>query len=135
MTYTEEFFSFPMRIYDGVSLRKALKQEEDMMIPMDGEWVQGTVRLPIEEVKGWFDVFSKGRKADEVEEEGFDSVVVLTYSMGEYECMWTREKFEAEMDKFYERHLEDIKVKLEKELLYENELNKRVRGAEAATTE
>lgn len=128
MTYTEEFFSFPMKIYDGVSLKKALKQEEDMMIPLDGEWVEGVVRLPVEEIKGWFDVFSKGRKVEEVEREGFDSTIVLTYTMGEYECMWSRERFEAEADHFYDRHLADIKVKLEKELVYENELNERVHG-------
>lgn len=116
MKYTEERFEFPMKIYDGFSLRKAMKKEEDTDVAMDGDWVEGRIKLPVEEIMGWFDTFSKGRSIDDVFKEGFDAIVVITYSMGEFECTWNKEKFEKELNTFYEKYRDNRRQDIEEEV-------------------
>lgn len=126
MNYTEQKFTFPMKIYDGLSLRQAIKREEATEVAEEADWVQGVCRIPIEEIKAWFDVFSKGKTIDEVLQEGFDSTIIVTNTMGEFECTWPRKRFERELDEFHDKYIVAMKLKLEEEMVYEKELNARV---------
>lgn len=105
--YTDKFFKFPVRIHDGVSLSRALRESimreednEEESPPLNTDWVQGWAKINIEEIKGWVDHFAMGRKTGNVAKEGFDQTVILTSSLGEFTCMWDRKRLEEEINKF-----------------------------------
>lgn len=104
MKYSDQFFKFPIKVYETTSVRRALKEEEATDIPHDGDWVIGYVRMPywaLDEMC-WYDVFTKGKEVAEVADKGFDATFVMHLKYGEFECTWSREKFEKELDKFTE---------------------------------
>lgn len=109
MTYTDRYFKFPVKIYDGFSVQKAIMIEdkkfndnpESIDKPELPDWVVGYARIPLKEIQCWIDYFSEGRETSEVAKEGFDLTMVETKSLGKFECMWKREKFEEELNKFY----------------------------------
>lgn len=110
MKYTDKWFKFPVRIYDGFSVTKAIMVEDKKFQdnPGDAEpeipdWVEGYARIPLEQITSWIDFYSEGRETAEVAKEGFDLTMVETRTLGKFECTWKREKFEKELDNFYER--------------------------------
>lgn len=114
MNYIDKYyFTFPMKVYDGFSLRRAKQREEDTDVPTDGEWAEGICRLPIDEIEGWFDVFSKGRTVEDVYENGFDYTIILTKTKGEFECTWPRKRFEKEFEEAMERYQNCVKNDLQ----------------------
>lgn len=102
--FTEDFFSFPIKVYDGFSLKKAMEQEErdstDEPVPID--WVVGWVKIPVRDLPKmmWHDGFSRERKVEEVANEGFDLTIVVTDVYGEFVCTWPRKKFEDKLNEF-----------------------------------
>lgn len=111
MSYTDRFFEFPIRIYDGFSLEKAWRREdeklrtslEDIDEPEKGDWVKGKVRLPHKEIICWMDHFEEGTPVSDVSDKGFEMTLVLTKKLGTFECMWKKERFEQELNKFIDR--------------------------------
>ncbi len=110
MKYTDKWFKFPVRIYDGFSVHKAILIEdkklsdnpEEVERPEEVDWVQGFARIPLYEIASWIDYYSEGRETSDVANEGFDLTMVETKTLGKYECVWKRQKFEEELNKFYD---------------------------------
>jgi hypothetical protein len=105
MKFTDRFFEFPIKIYDGFSLKKAMEQEEALDAPVDADWVRGYIKIPAAAITDiyWYDVFSKGRTVEEIADKGFDATAIVHPDLGEFECTWRREKFENELNSFVER--------------------------------
>lgn len=111
MKYTERFFRFPVRIYDGFSVHKAILVEEKKLNespenvdrPETPDWVMGYARIPSSEIRYWMDYYSEGRETGDVAKEGFDLTLVETRNLGKFECTWKRERFEEELNNFYEK--------------------------------
>lgn len=116
MKYTDGLFEFPVRIYDGLSLRKALKQEEDMEIPIDGDWVEGSVEIPFGEIKGLIDYFSKGRSLEDVYKDGFDCCLVMTMNFGDYICLLPKKEFKRRLNEFASKYSMDIEEMVEERM-------------------
>ena len=101
--FTDDFFGFPIKLYDGFSLKKAMEQEDkegvDAPVPID--WVVGMVKLPAKDLLRlmWHDGFTRDRTVSDVAENGFDVTTVICEPHGEFMCTWPRKKFE---DKFCE---------------------------------
>lgn len=115
MKYTEKFFKFPIRVYDGFSLSKAMVKEEKKFETQDVDtiegpeqvdWALGWVKLPYKQIVSWMDYFSEGRSTGEVAETGFDMTMIYTRDLGNFESTWKRSKFEEEINKFYENNYE-----------------------------
>lgn len=112
--YSEKFFKFPIRVYDEFSLVKAMVKEDrnfseakdpdEIDGPEKGDWVMGFARVPYKEILGWVDHFEEGTNVKDVHEKGFDMTMVLTRTMGRFECIWKREKFESKLNEFVEKN-------------------------------
>lgn len=105
--FTDDFFAFPIKIYDGFSLKKALEEEDkegvDGPVPID--WIVGYVRLPAKDLHKmmWHDGFSRDRTVSDVAENGFDVTTVVHDNYGEFMCTWPRKKFEDKLNEFMEK--------------------------------
>lgn len=124
MKYTDTLFSFPVKIYDGFSVRKNIKREElimdDLDAPLPDDWVEGVAEVPLKEIQGYVDHYSAGRKVEEVAKEGFDSLLVMTFTMGDFVCTLTRKQFKERLNTFaekYEKMIEQMADKLIEEKL------------------
>lgn len=117
MKYTDGMFEFPIRIYDGFSVRKARKREEElnMDVTEDGEWVEGAAEIPLNQYEGCYDFFQSGRTMEDVADNGFDGTIILTKTMGEFICTWRREKFKARINKFAEGYVDTIENHVEEQ--------------------
>lgn len=108
MKFTEGYFAFPIKIYDGSSLGKAQKLEDIIDIPTTADWIAGMVKLPgrefIENRIFWHDGFSRDRGVEEVASEGFDLTVVCTDLYGDFTCTWDRKKFEEKLNEFIAKY-------------------------------
>jgi hypothetical protein len=105
--FTDDFFGFPIKIYDGFSLKKALEEEDkegvDGPVPID--WIVGQVKLPAKDLHKlmWHDGFSRDRIVSDVAENGFDVTIVVSDIHGEFMCTWPRKKFEDKLNEFMEK--------------------------------
>ena len=105
--FTDDYFGFPIKIYDGFSFKKALEEEDkegvDGPVPID--WVMGHVKLPAKDLHKlmWHDGFSRDRPVSEVAEHGFDLTIVVCEPHGEFICTWPRKKFEEKLNEFYDK--------------------------------
>jgi hypothetical protein len=105
--FTDDFFSFPIKVYDGFSLKKAMEAEDkdttEAPVPID--WVTGWVKIPAKDLHRmmWHDGFSRERTVEEVAKEGFDLTIVVNDNYGDFVCTWPRKKFEQKLDEFMEK--------------------------------
>lgn len=116
MKYTDGLFSFPVRIYDRLSIRRAAKREEDLDIPMDGEWVEGTIRIPFNEVKGIMDYYSKGREISDVEKDGFDCCIVMTNTLGDFIANVPQDSLMSSLNSFVDWYYKEVESMAVQEL-------------------
>lgn len=118
--FTEEYFVFPIKIYDGYSLKRAMKQEEESENegPVPVDWVLGHVRIPGRDMYKaiWHDGFSRERTVSEVADKGFDLTVVLSDVYGDFVCTWPRKKFEAKLDEFMEKYEEALRASMKEQI-------------------
>jgi hypothetical protein len=110
MKFTDRFFTFLIKMYDGFSLRKAIEKEEsdeNIEGPIPADWVTGIARIPGKEIKkgrlGWHDGFSRERTVEQAANEGFDQTSVMSLNYGEFLCTWPRKKFEEKLNEFMEK--------------------------------
>lgn len=106
MKFTEQFFKFPIILYDAFALdRAARKEEEDdeILSALPVAYAIGAARVPLNEIQGWYEHWVRGRTIDDILRDGFDCTRVLTKTLGEYNCSWNIKKFEQKMDEFEER--------------------------------
>lgn len=124
MTFSEGLFKFPIKVYDAFSVTKAIAKEDkkldaalsseiDDLEPEPTDWVKGYIRIPVQEIKAWTDIFSDGENVKEIADKGFSETMVITKSLGNHCCLWPREKFEKELDAFVERYEKGIKTIVE----------------------
>jgi hypothetical protein len=110
--FTDKFFKFPIKVYDGFSVKDSERKEEDMGVPVEALWYKGWAKIPVRELeKGrfyWFDAFSKGAN---VEKDGMDMTIVCFDKFGNFSCVWPRELFEKKLDEFMAKW--EIKTKNE----------------------
>ena len=106
--FTDDFFAFPIKVYDGFSLKKAMDEEDKVgtEAPVPIDWVAGWVRIPVKDLPKmmWHEGFSRERSVKDVAEEGFDLTIVITDSYGEFVSTWPRKKFEAKLDDFMAKY-------------------------------
>lgn len=106
--FTDDFFTFPIKVYDGFSLKKAMEEEDkdatEAPVPID--WVAGWVKLPVRDLPKmmWHDGFSRERSVKDVAEQGFDLTIVVTDVYGDFVCTWPKKKFEAKLDEFMSKY-------------------------------
>ncbi len=106
--FTDDFFTFPIKVYDGFSAKKAMEQEDkdttDEPVPID--WVAGWVKIPVRDLPKmmWHDGFSRERRVEDVANDGFDLTMVVTDIYGDFTCTWPRKKFEAKLDEFMSKY-------------------------------
>lgn len=116
MKFTDGLFEFPVRIYDGFSVRKAIKDEETTDIPQNADWVLGYAEIPINEYEGCHDYFDRGRSVQEVATEGFDGTIIMTKHMGDFISVWDRKKFRDRINAFAEEYLKKVELQAQEEL-------------------
>lgn len=105
--FTDEFFEFPVKVYDSFSLRKVEEEEDSMNLRLDMDWVSGKAKVHVHDLlKGFYyqESFS-GKTVEEVKEEGFDYTSVFVTEYGEFICTWPIRKFEAKINDFMAKHL------------------------------
>jgi hypothetical protein len=122
MKYTDGLITIPVRIYDGFSIRRAIKKEEDIDMPVDGDWVAGKAKIPFQKIVGLIDYFSVGRSPEDVAGEGFDCCLVLTEGFGDFIATIPLKEFEDKLNRFADRYDEQIDEMVAKEL-EDKELN------------
>jgi hypothetical protein len=113
MKFTDKFFRFPIKIYDGVSARKMIKKELKNLDTLgdedeeeDIDWVQGDVKIPFWGLENLFyhEGYTPGRSTEDVAKNGFDLTYVSHTVYGDFECMWDMKKFEDRLNAFVEKH-------------------------------
>lgn len=110
MKFTSEYFMFPIKVYDGVSLRELMKNKEEFgeETREEADWIAGKVRIPLKEFLKhrvwWHEGYSKSMTVADVAKEGFDVTVVYVERMGEFTCTWTMKEFEDRLNRAIERY-------------------------------
>jgi hypothetical protein len=104
MEFTREFFSVPIRIYNGSDYRMAEEQERLCGVPSDPAWVVGKAKLHRSVFEAgrlyWYEGFSRDLSVEEVEESGFDLTIICTQDYGEFICSWKKVEFEKRLNEF-----------------------------------
>lgn len=108
MSYVKDnFFKFPVKMYDLYSMMNAENQEDKNaqdghIEPIQVEFVDGLKVCRPENILSWSQSYHKGQSIEEVTNEGFPITVVnILESLGisQYECIWSLDEFERQLDK------------------------------------
>lgn len=105
MNFTETFFAFPVKIYNKKELTSIISETykqspDDSKLDVTPSWVRGIAKIPFDEIKAWMDDYDRDDLSpEEMLEAGADCTYVLTHSLGPFECLWKRERFESELNK------------------------------------
>ena len=103
-TFSKRFFQIPIRMYKADDVEEHFKRKEDPALygeeDDDIEYVIGHAKILPYDILEWFDCFSRPRTLEEVRESGFDSTRIKTKSGEIYDCVWSRAKFEKNLDAF-----------------------------------
>src|SRR4051812_39574350 len=106
--FTHKFFTFPAKIYDKATVKSMIRDEEETKDIVEPGWTEGWYSVPFSEIRMWMDDTINDRELAEILENGFDSVIVNTYTAGTLECLWNRKRFEAELNKQYNDYLKEF---------------------------
>lgn len=114
MKNIELLFEFPIVVYDAWDLHRAQKKDEESYGNNDERvnisFAIGKAKLQPQEIKGWYEAYTRNRLIEEVIEKGFNGTAILTHS-GDFLCSWTIEKFE----KKYEEHMNKLQLFIDEE--------------------
>lgn len=109
MKYTDKFFKFPIRIYDGLEMLKAeideekkLEEEDPDLTPVPIEFLVGRKAVRIDDIIGYNETMDREHDKQEVREQGFPCTIVEIKDQGPYFCNWTFKKFEEKLNEFCE---------------------------------
>lgn len=105
MKYTEQFFKFPVRIYDRYSVQNSEKREEMENAPVEGDWTIGQKAIPYTEITDYGDYFDSEEGISSVEEHGFTSTIIFTKDAGVFISPLIIEDFEERLNK----HVDNLK--------------------------
>ncbi len=125
MKFTDKFFEFPIRIYNGSTVEELMDEErehsEDSMM-----WIIGDMKIPNDHLPDlkWHEYFSEedgvnGAIEREKEQKGtaFDCTMVSLRSGHEYICPWPKSKFEKKLNDFVEKMEAYVNEKKKQELM------------------
>lgn len=122
MKYTDRFFEFPVRVYDRYTAEKAMKREDDMETPMEGDWIEGLVRINFKEITVWSDYFDSTQGVDGVKKEGWDATIIWTKNEGVFISTLKKSQFEKllnehseKMQAYYDEEDKQLADKISKE--------------------
>ena len=112
MKFTDKFFKFPIKIYDGASARQLIKKELKNLDTgehddeEDIDWVQGDVKIPFWALENLFyhEGYTSGRSMEDVAKNGFDLTYVSHTVYGDFECLWPLDKFEYKLNSFVDTY-------------------------------
>jgi len=115
MSYVKDnFFEFPIKMYDVYSMMNA-EIQEDKQVETEGviapKHVDSTSTLKQcrpESIIGWIEAGDRGQSVQELEEEGFNRSIITVLEgqdRVQYECLWTKAKFEEKLNKWMEKKL------------------------------
>lgn len=117
MKTLKETFNFPVRVYDRVSISRVEKTHRDFFeeekyvqeddLKEEPAWVQGWMRVDIDELKGWGDVMSIDEEVTQVAKEGFNLCMVFTNTLGEFICTWKKTQFEQKLNEHFKKMGDD----------------------------
>jgi len=104
----ENFFKFPIKMYDFYSMINAEIQEdkqektENFVQPVHVDWATTIKVCRPESIVGWVESADREQDVSAIVEEGLNRTVVDVLENREiksYECLWDRKRFETELDK------------------------------------
>jgi len=104
MKYTDNFFKFPIRLYDIVSLQEtALAEEKHFeetkeITTLPANFAVGYKSLRPNDIKAFGDAYSNESNLELAMEEGFNICVVETFQGDVYECNLKTEEFEGALN-------------------------------------
>lgn len=107
LKYTDGLFKFPVKTYDGRSLREFMRKEEKQELAedeTDPDWCVGWIKIPANEIVGLREFFTQGRTMQDVAENGHDLTIVLTRTLGDYVSTWKIEKIEDKLNEFVDSY-------------------------------
>jgi len=115
MKPSQEFFCFPVIMYDSLSFKSAIKEEtkmeEDYNIALEQhvpiDYVVGEYCTRIEEIEGWSDIYTREMTIEDVKEQGFNATEIYVKNDAPLVCPLKRKEFEKLYDKFIMSHLEE----------------------------
>lgn len=123
MKPSQKLFKFPVIMYDAISLKRAIRKEqeqeesEDTKDPLlrqllgeedpeerdafcDVEYVIGHMCLPLTYIIGWADTYKRGTPLSEVKTKGFDATEIYVKDDNPITCPLNRQEFEELYDQF-----------------------------------
>lgn len=106
MKFTDRFLSFPIRVYDRFSMKKASEEEEAANIPIEGDWVQGVTRVDHRDIYSWLDYFDTEQGIKGVEADGFMFTMVMMSDDTNFICTLKRKDFEERLNKYAAKYEE-----------------------------
>lgn len=100
--FSDNFLHLPVRVYRYKDMVEAFERDEDFDTDTPVEFSVGRMALPISEVVSYMDYCEKGTTIKQLNEEGFDSTMVETKTLGKIECALPFVDFERRINEFYE---------------------------------
>lgn len=112
MRYTDKFFEFPIRIYDGMErLKVAIKQDKQLEInpddveEEDSPWVRGTCAILPEHIISFNETMSFEKTIDDIIKEGEGNMTRIELKEDRVEvCAWPLKKFKEKLNAFVEKY-------------------------------
>jgi len=109
MGFLSGFFEFPIKVHDQKAIKEALrkaKQDGEDIVDEEPTWVSGKARVHMSDISGWTE---DGGEEFEPEDrtDHFDITIVNTFSGRVFECLWTKKKFEKEIEASYIKYCEE----------------------------
>ncbi|HOV34630.1 MAG TPA: hypothetical protein PLS56_01400 [Candidatus Dojkabacteria bacterium] len=118
MKYTDRFFEFPIRVYDRYTAQQAQKEEENLNVAMEGEWIQGLAKIPYKEITVWTDYFDSEKGVEGVRKDGWDATIVWTKNEGIFIASIVKSKFEKLLNNHVEAIEAQERLDMEKKIQY-----------------
>lgn len=109
--FTDDYFKFPIIMYDGASVESALAKEQrdletnqEILDNYKPEFAVGYARLPAKEFDDsnviWMETYKKGDSLDDVASSGFQETLVISKNWGDFQCAWDMKKFEEMLNSY-----------------------------------
>lgn len=105
LKFSERYFEIPIRMYQADEIERLTEEKRiaGSTGPIDPDYVIGTVNICPYDIMEWYDAFSRPRTLDDVRDGGFDCTRLIMKSGEYYDCVWSKKKFEARVNKFIEK--------------------------------
>lgn len=109
MKYTDNFFTFPVRLYDIISMQETALQEEahynetKEITNKPVNFLIGEKNLRPDDIKSFGDYYGNEVDFDQATANGFNFCLVETYQQDTYECNLTSKEFKDALNAHIEK--------------------------------